>query len=220
MKDVKRVAAEILLKFPKIDILINNAAIFSSVRRVTSEGLEMNLALNYLSPFLLTHLLLSRLKQSSQARIINITSVDHFLGKIRFDDLQTTKYILGTRAYGQSKLALVMFTRQLAKNLSETSITVNAIHPGIVKTRITTHDPGFERWIVKQLMKLVGISTQKAAKFILKLMFSHEYGTLTGKYISKNRRIIPSLRCYNYKSIQKLWKISEQLTGIQTGDYY
>ena len=89
MKDVKRVAAEILHKFPKIDILINNAAIFSSVRRVTSEGLELNLALNYLSPFLLTHLLLSGLNQSSQARIINITSVDHFLGTIRFQDLQT-----------------------------------------------------------------------------------------------------------------------------------
>jgi len=211
MAETRKVVAEFYTKYSRLDLLINNAGTFSTVRRETSEGLELTFALNYLSPFFLTNLLLRALKLSPEARILNMTSVDHKLAKIRFQDLQSHHYPLGTRAYGQSKLALVMFTMALAQKLQRTSIRVNAIHPGIIRTNITDKTPGLEGFITKMLVKVVGTPMQTCVENILKFSLSPEFKHVNGAYYSKGRIGHCSRRAKNQKNIKKLWDISEQL---------
>ncbi|MHA1672942.1 MAG: SDR family NAD(P)-dependent oxidoreductase [Promethearchaeota archaeon] len=214
MAETRNVVAEFYSKYSRLDLLINNAGVFSPVRRETSEGLELTFALNYLSPFLLTNLLLPALKSSSEARVINMASVDHKLAKIRFGDLQSRRYPLGHRAYGQSKLALVMFTRALAQKLQSTSITVNSLHPGIIRTNITHKTPGLEGSISKLLVKAVGTPMHTCVENILKFSLSPEYQHVNGEYYSKNRIGRCSRRAKNEKINKRLWEISEQMVGL------
>ncbi|MHA1719444.1 MAG: SDR family NAD(P)-dependent oxidoreductase, partial [Promethearchaeota archaeon] len=218
MSETRRIAEEISSKYPKIDILINNAGIFTPTRHETTEGFELTFALNYLSPFLLTQLLLPLLSKSTSGQILCVTSIDHKLGKIRFNDLQTTKYTLGQRAYSQSKLALVMFELELLRRLTKlenNSIRINVIHPGIVRTKITTKTPGFEGWITKILAKWLGISKIQSAEYILEILLSPKFQNLSGVYFSKNKVGKASFRAKNKKKIMRLWEISEKLTGIK-----
>ncbi|TFH27854.1 MAG: SDR family NAD(P)-dependent oxidoreductase [Promethearchaeota archaeon] len=220
MSENRHVAAEFYTKYPRLDLLINNAGVFSPVRRETTEGLELSFALNYLSPFLLTNLLLPALTVSSGARIINIASVDHKLAKIRFKDLQSHRFPLGSRAYGQSKLALVMFTRALAQKLRSTSITVNALHPGIIRTNITNKTPGLEGFITKLLVKIVGTPMRTCVKNIVNFSLSPKYEQVTGAYYSKGRIGHCSWRAKNQQNIKRLWNISEQLLEIDTSPLF
>lgn len=217
-----RAASQILTEFQRIDLLINNAGVFSPVRRETSEGFELTFALNYLSPVLFTLTLLPALKNSPAARIINITSVDHKLARINFKDLQTEKYILGTRAYGQSKLALMIFTRLLAEKLRHfggggNKITVNAVHPGIIKTKITMHTPGFEGWITKILAKLFGTPLEKSVDNVVGFALDGKYAADNGKYYSKNRVGRCSRRARNKKTAAKLWALTMDMIESRLG---
>ncbi len=214
MSENRKVVAEFYSKYSGLDLLINNAGVFSPVRRETSEGLELTFALNYLSPFLLTNLLLPALNSSSGARVINMASVDHKLARIRFGDLQSQRYPLGHRAYGQSKLALVMFTRALAQKLQSTSITVNSLHPGIIRTNITHKSHGLEGMIAKLLVKAVGTPMHTCVENILKFSLSPEYKHVNGEYYSRNKIGRCSRRAKNEKSIKRLWEISEKLLQL------
>jgi len=126
---VRAMAAEILQRLPRIDVLVNNVGGFWNTRHVTADGLERTFALNHLAPFLLTNLLLDRLRQSPAARVVTVSSNAHTTGRIDFDDLQGEQSYSGARAYSQSKLANVLFTYELASRLHGTSVTANALHP-------------------------------------------------------------------------------------------
>src|SRR5207245_6021250 len=132
----RSLAETIHRKYPTLDVLINNAGVYTSHREMTEDGLERQFEVNYLSEFLLTHLLLDPLKRSAPSRIVNVSSSAHEGGTIRFDDLQGEQRYGGFRAYNQSKLAQVLFTRELATRLVGSGVTVNACHPGVIRTNL------------------------------------------------------------------------------------
>ena len=139
--EVRRLAGAVLAAYPRLDVLVNNAGGFWATRRVTADGLEHTFAVNHLAPFLLTSLLLDRLKASAPARIVTVSSGVHTGGTINFDDLQGERRYSGQQAYSQSKLANVMFTYELARRLDGTGVTATALHPGVVRTGFAAEDP-------------------------------------------------------------------------------
>src|SRR5437016_8523945 len=138
--DVRRLARDVLHKYPRLDVLVNNVGGFWSHRHLTADGLEHTFALNHLAPFLLTGLLLGRLTASAPARVVTVSSGAHARGRIDFDDLQGERDYSGQRAYSQSKLANVMFTYELARRLDATGVTATVLHPGVVRTNFGAED--------------------------------------------------------------------------------
>ena len=134
LQSVRELAQQFQAKYYKLHVLINNAGLFNQRRHVTPDGYEATFAINYLAPFLLTNLLLDELRSSTPSRIVNVSSVGHYNGHINFDDINMEKNYGGWKAYQQSKLALVLFTRELAKKLQGTGVTVNSVHPGLIST--------------------------------------------------------------------------------------
>src|ERR1700735_5668788 len=130
-RQVRQLADQVLQTLPRIDVLINNVGGYWNNRHITADGLERTFALNHLAPFLLTSLLLTRLKHSAPARVVTVASNVQAIGRIDFDDLQSERSYSGARAYNQSKLANILFSYELARRLSATSITANALHPGV-----------------------------------------------------------------------------------------
>jgi len=140
--EVRRLAGEVLMTLPRVDVLVNNAGGYWNTRHLTIDGLEHTLAVNHLAPYLLTNLLLNRLTRTGSARVVTVASQAHGMGRIDFDDLQGERAYSGARAYNQSKLANVFFTYELARRLKHTSVTANALHPGVVSTAFGAEDPG------------------------------------------------------------------------------
>src|SRR3954452_2262373 len=140
--EVRRLADDVMKRLPELDVLVNNVGGYWNTRHVTVDGLERTFALNHLAPFLLTNLLLDRLKQSVPARVVTVSSNAQAMGRIDFEDLQGERSYSGARAYNQSKLANVLFTYELARRLRATSVTANALHPGVVSTSFGAEDPG------------------------------------------------------------------------------
>ena len=140
--EVRRLADEVLGALPRIDVLVNNVGGYWDTRHVTADGLERTFALNHLAPFLLTHLLLDRLRASAPARIVTVSSGAHSMGRIDFDDLGGERSYSGMRAYSQSKLANILFTYELARRLGACGVTANALHPGMVRTGFGAEDAG------------------------------------------------------------------------------
>jgi retinol dehydrogenase-14 len=153
--EVRRLAAAVLDAYPRLDVLVNNVGGFWAHRRVTTDGLEHTFAVNHLAPFLLTNLLLDRLKDSAPARIVMVSSNAQALGRIDFDDLQGATDYSGPRAYNQSKLANVMFTYELSRRLDGTGVTVNALHPGVVSTSFGAEDPTLLTRMARPLMRFM-----------------------------------------------------------------
>ena len=200
-------------KYDRLDVLINNAAIVPTRRIVTEDGNELQFQVNHLAPFLLTHLLLDRLKASAPARIVNVSSTVHHNARINFDDIQGEQRYSGLRAYGQSKLANVLFTKELARRLDGTGVTANALHPGGVRTRIFRHAPLF----VKPIFILGGIvmvSPQKGADTALYLAASPEVQNITGKYFVKQKEKRVSKEADDPEIARRLWDLSAKLTGV------
>ena len=139
---VRRLPGEVLLSLSRIDVLVNNVGGYWNTRHVTADGLERTFALNHLAPFLLTNLLLDRLKHSAPARVVTVSSNVQAIRRIDFEDLQGERSYSGARAYNQSKLANVLFTYELARRLQGTAVTANALHPGVVRTSFGAEDPG------------------------------------------------------------------------------
>src|SRR5579864_3279751 len=174
--------------YPHLHVLINNAgAAFPGWRRETVDGLEITFAVNYLAPFLLTNLLLDVLKASAPARIVNVSSEAHENGDIKMDDLQAKKNYRPFRAYGQSKLALVMFTYELARRLQGTGVTANCLHPGFVATNIGQGGVWLvARPVAKFVLSFLGISAEEGAKTSIYLATSTDVEDVTGKYFVKS----------------------------------
>jgi retinol dehydrogenase-14 len=211
---VRRLAGEVLQRCSRIDVLVNNVGGYWNTRHVTADGLERSFALNHLAAFLLTNLLLDRLIQSAPARVVTVSSNAHAQGRIDFDDLQGEGAYSGARAYGQSKLANVLFTYELARKLPAASVTANALHPGVVRTSFGAEDPGgVQRRLVPLLRPLMKAPAQGAATSI-HLASAPELARVTGRYFASRKPRRSSKASYDQAAAARLWRVSAELVGL------
>jgi NAD(P)-dependent dehydrogenase (short-subunit alcohol dehydrogenase family) len=212
-KEIRRLADEFGEAYPRLDVLINNAGVFRSERITTADGMEATFAVNHLAYFLLTNLLLDRLKASAPARIVNVASADHSNATIDFDDLQGEKRYRGAKAYGQSKLANVLFTYELARRLQGTGVTANCLHPGVVGTNLGSGVSGAFGFMVRALRPLMK-SPEKGAETSIYLASSPEVEGLSGGYFIKKAEARSSDVSYDKKLAERLWEASAELTNL------
>jgi NAD(P)-dependent dehydrogenase (short-subunit alcohol dehydrogenase family) len=184
---IHKLAEDFKVKHSRLEVLINNAGGFFDTRRTTVDGLEYTFAFNHLGYFLLTHLLLDVLKASTPARIINVSSSAQGLARLDLNDLQSEKSYGGLAAYNVSKLANVMFTYELAKRLQGTGVTVNALHPGVVKTAFANDSSGFMGFFFGLVKRFAGITPEQGADTIVYLTTSPEVKDVTGTYFHKRK---------------------------------
>ncbi len=212
-REVRRVAAEAVELAPYLDVLLNNAgAIFLSDKR-SAEGIEMTFALNHLSYFLLTNLLLDHLRKAPRSRIINVSSCAHESpGKFRLEDLPEPSSNGGYPAYKRSKLCNILFTYELARRLEGENITVNALHPGLVRTNIARNN-GLLGRVVNFFIGVRGVSPDKGAETPVYLAVSPEVEGVTGKYFVNCRPVSSSGLSYDAQLAARLWDMSASLTN-------
>jgi len=208
---VRRLADEVLQRLPRIEVLVNNAGGCWKTRRVTADGLERTFALNHLAPFLLTDLLLDRLRHSAPARVVTVASNAQAMGRIDFDDLQGERSYSGARAYNQSKLANVLFTYELARRLAGTGVTANALHPGVVSTSFGAEDPGrVQRLFVPFMRPFMKTPAEGAARSI-HVASAPELEQVTGCYFANSSAKRSSERSYDEATAARLWQVSTDL---------
>jgi NAD(P)-dependent dehydrogenase (short-subunit alcohol dehydrogenase family) len=216
LSSVRDGASELLDRYGEIHVLVNNAGLVLSERTVTVDGFESTFAINHLGPFLLTQLLTDRLTASAPARIVNVASTAHQGARhgLDFDDLQSTSHYRGMRAYGRSKLANILFTRELARRLASSGVTANALHPGTVATGFARDDDarGFLAFGVR-LIKPFILTPEKGARTSVYLASSPEVADVTGEYFVKCRPKIPSVAARNDAAAVLLWSVSEELVA-------
>ena len=213
LESVRTFADKILNSEPRLDILINNAGVAACPYQKTEDGFEMQFGVNHLGHFLLTLLLLDRLKRSQPSRIINVSSQGHRSGKIKFDDIHHEKSYSGWRAYVDSKLANVLFTRELSKRLEGTHVTVNALHPGVVFTEIARHYV-FSSIFFNPLFWYVGKSPVQGAQTTIHCAVSEEMEGVSGKYLRDCHIAEPSKGAQDDDAAKKLWEVSMKLVGL------
>jgi retinol dehydrogenase-14 len=205
---VRRLADEVLQRLPRLDVLVNNVGGYWNTRHVTADGLERTFALNHLAPFLLTNLLLDRLRDSAPARVVTVSSHAHTGGRIDFDDLQGERSYSGARAYNQSKLANVLFTYELGRRLQGTSVTANALHPGVVRTSFGAEDPaGIQRLLVPLIRPFMKSPARGAATSI-HVASAPELDQVTGTYFARSKPRRSSERSYDEAAAARLWRVS------------
>jgi NAD(P)-dependent dehydrogenase (short-subunit alcohol dehydrogenase family) len=214
LAEMKRLAAEIADREPRIDILINNAGALFGTRRLTEDGLECTFALNHMSYFVVTDGLRDRLLASGGARIINTASAAHQGATLDFDDLQAAKHFRAMTVYGRSKLCNILFTRQLARSLEGTDVTANCLHPGFVATRFADESGGLISRFA-WLAKFFAITPAEGAQTIIYLASSPEVANLTGKYFYKCRPTTPSAPALDDRAALALWRRSATLAGMK-----
>jgi NAD(P)-dependent dehydrogenase (short-subunit alcohol dehydrogenase family) len=211
---VRRAAGEILAACPRLDVLVNNAGAIFMTRTTTADGLESTFAVNHLAPFLLTNLLLARLRESAPSRIVNVASRAHTRSGIRFDDLEGKKSYRGFQAYAQSKLCNVLFTYELARRLDGTGVTANCLHPGVIASGFGKNQPGLFDLGVRIVAPLL-TSAEKGARTSLYLAESSEVQGVSGKYFDSDTREIRSSKVsYDGEAQKRLWEISEKMVAL------
>ncbi|XP_055707549.1 retinol dehydrogenase 13-like isoform X2 [Phlebotomus papatasi] len=202
----------------RLDILINNAGVMRCPRTVTKEGIEMQFGVNHIGHFLLTNLLLDTLKASAPSRIVVVSSLAHVRGEINITDLNSEKNYERGKAYNQSKLANVLFTRELAKKLQGTGVTVNALHPGVVDTELMRHMSLFTSFfsglIVKPLMWPFFKSPKSGAQTTLYCALEPELEGVSGQYFSDCAPKEVAEAAKNDNVAKWLWSVSEKWTGL------
>jgi len=211
---VRRLAAQVLDTYPRLDVLVNNVGGFWAHRHVTADGLERTFALNHLAPFLLTSLLLDRLTASAPARIVTVSSGAHARGRIDFDDLQGVRNYSGQRAYGQSKLASVMFTYELARRLEGTGVTATVLHPGVVRTSFGAEDQAAYFAVMIRVARLFMKTPAQGAATPIYLASSPEVEGITGRYFVNRKPKTSSNTSYDTTAAARLWQASIDLAGM------
>ncbi len=212
---IRKLAADFLATKTPLHVLINNAGVFNLKRKTTSDGIEEVFAVNHLAYFLLTMLLLDRIKESAPARIINIASDLHRRATVKFDDLGGERSYGGMSSYGQSKLGNILFTYELARRLAGIGVTVNCVHPGAVATNLAKNNGA----VAKIVWKLIGAfmkSPDDGARTQVYLASSPEMEGVTGRYFIDSKEARSSAESHDAAIARRLWDISAQMTGLVT----
>ncbi|WP_310393498.1 SDR family NAD(P)-dependent oxidoreductase [Hymenobacter sp.] len=218
LSQVRRAAAEFAARYPRLDVLVNNAGlIFGAARQLSPDGYELGLATNHLGPFLLTALLLDQLRASPAARVVNVASMAYKFAKPNLADAQSARSYSALRVYGNTKLYNIMFTQELARRLRAhgvANVTTNAVHPGAVASNFGDSAGG---WLgtLTQLARPLMLSVEKGAETSIFLASAPEAAAVSGGYFAK-KRAEPVQHSFNSpEHARQLWKLSEQLTGTQ-----
>ncbi len=212
--EARRLASEVLDRLPRIDVLVNNVGGYWNTRRVTPDGLEHTFAVNHLAPFLLTDLLLDRLKLGVNSRVVTVASNAHAQGAIDFDDLQGERSYSGARAYDQSKLANVLFTYELARRLQGSHVVAHAVHPGVVNTGFGAEDPGRTQRLVVPLIRPFMKSPAQGAASSIHTACDPGLGRVTGRYLANGRVKRSSDLSYDRGTAARLWQMSANLVSL------
>ena len=212
--EVRRLAAEVLGAYPRLAVLVNNVGGFWATRQVTPDGLEHTFAVNHLAPFLLTNLLLDRLRASAPSRVVTVSSGAQAMGGIDFDDLQGERRYAGQRAYNASKLANVMFTYELARRLEGTGVTATVLHPGVVRTSFAAEDPSPVFRLLVPLVRPFMKTPEQGAATSVHLASSPDVEGVTGRYFANRRPKASSKASYDTQAAARLWQVSVDLVGL------
>jgi len=214
-RQTRQLADDVLSKYDRLDVLVNNAGLMSMSRRETEDGLELMFGVNHIGYFLLTTLLLDRILASGEARIVNVASDAHVGVALDFDDLQNEKRFSAMRVYGQSKLANIYFTYELARRLAETKVTVNCLHPGFVATNMGANNVPYIGGAIKKVVNLfAGKNVIDGAATSVYLASSAEVATVSGKYFVDCQPVQSSEVSYDEAIAQRLWEVSESLVQL------
>jgi len=213
LSEMKRVATAIADAEPQIDVLINNAGSMFVSRQETADGLEKTFALNHMAYFVVTNLLLGRLRAAEHGRIVSTASAAHLGERLDFDDLQFRRGYSARRAYGRSKLANILFTRELARRLGDTGVTANCLHPGFVATRFGA-DNGLLARLGLRVAMLGAIRVEEGAETIVYLASSPEVAGLTGGYYQRRHLAQSSVEGQDPDAARRLWAESARISGI------
>jgi NAD(P)-dependent dehydrogenase (short-subunit alcohol dehydrogenase family) len=210
---VRELGAALHAALPRIDVLINNAGAMFQRRQLTAYGLERTFALNHMAYFLLSDLLRDRLVASAPSRIVNVASDAHRGVTLDFDDLQGEKRYSGFRAYQRSKLCNILFTRELARRLDGTGVTVNCLHPGFVATRFGEDNGGLFRLAINLAKRVAAIPPERGAMTSVYLATSSEVEGKTGGYYEKSKLATPSAAAQDDAAARRLWEVSARIAG-------
>ena len=209
--EVIAVANTIKQRYDHIDVLINNAGAYFTEQQFSIDGIEMTWALNHMAPFLLTANLLDLLRASAPARIITVASAAHQGAVIDFDDLEGKKRFNGWKAYGQSKLANIMFTYELAHRLEDSDVTANCLHPGFVATGFAQNNGGWFAKVFAVMQRYLAITPEKGAETSIFLAQSDSVAPTSGRYFDKCKPVPSSKVSYDVTSQRRLWELSQNM---------
>ncbi len=211
---VRGLAEDFKSRYGRLDALVNNAGVINFRRQLSADGIEMNFAVNHLSYFLLTHLLLDTLKASAPARVVNVSSNSHRHKHLDFGNLELKRGYWAGTAYGRSKLCNLYFTYELARRLGGAGVTVNAMHPGFVRTNMAANNG----WLVRFFLPFIhrnSLTPEQGADTVVYLVSSPEVEGLSGKYFVRRREVESDPVSHDQDAARKLWQISEQMTGLK-----
>jgi NAD(P)-dependent dehydrogenase (short-subunit alcohol dehydrogenase family) len=215
-EEVYHLGETIRADYDRLDVLINNAGVFLDSRVETADGIEATFAINHLAPFLLTHLVLPRLRETAgragEARIITVSSEAHRGASMNFDDLNAETSYNPLQAYAQSKLANILFTHELSRRLQKEGVVANAVHPGVVNTNIWRGSGWISR--IARLFSWLYKRPEEGARSVVYLAASPEVEGVTGQYFKETEVVNPSPEAYDEKAEARLWKISREMTGL------
>jgi NAD(P)-dependent dehydrogenase (short-subunit alcohol dehydrogenase family) len=214
LAQVRRLAQELEHDLPRLDVLINNAGMLSAARALSADGYELTFAVNHLAPFLLTNLLLGKLRQSAPARVVIVSSEAHRSATLDFGDLMNARVAGVMPAYARSKLANLLFARSLAARLVGSGVTVNALHPGFVASQLFRTLPAPLRLLLGSVGRLFMMSPAQGARTSVFLATAGELGGHSGGYYRACRRSTPSAAAQSDADAARLWQESARLTGI------
>jgi NAD(P)-dependent dehydrogenase (short-subunit alcohol dehydrogenase family) len=211
---VRRLAGEIQGRCDRLDVLVNNAGAIFMRRQESEEGVELTWALNHLSYFLLTNLLLDLLKASAPARIVNVSSDAHRGARLNFSDLEAQRGYSGFPVYARSKLANILFTFELARRLEGTGVTANALHPGFVGTRFAKNNGPLVALGLGLVYRFFALSPEQGARTSLYLAASPDVEGITGKYFVKSRPVRADRAAYDQEAANRLWQVSSEMVAL------
>jgi NAD(P)-dependent dehydrogenase (short-subunit alcohol dehydrogenase family) len=214
LDDVRSLAAALLERHPRIHVLANNAGTVTGRRELSEDGYELVLAVNHLAPFLLTNLLLDRLRESAPARVVTTASIAHTGARLDLDDLQLEHGWSLSRSYGNSKLANILFTRALARRLEGDGVVANCFHPGVIRSRLA-RDAGLLRALAWRVGGLFFASPARGARTLVYLASAPEAGEVSGEYFTDSKHASLGRRATDDAAAERLWELSEELTGIR-----